>query len=157
MTEPRYQQIAAEIRDRIRSGQLREGDLAPSARRISRDWGVASGTAARVLGALSAEGLTRGVPGVGTVVTAVGVAELLAGHQLDPMGRDSTGSRDLEVWADDGRHVQVGHGQRCVALVLHDAGRAAVGGLVLRPSAARDLAVLLIEQAADSERVQTDP
>lgn len=71
-TDPPYMQVVAEIRDRIKSGQLREGDHVPSARQISRDWGVAIATATKVLAALRSEGLARGVPGIGTVVTASG-------------------------------------------------------------------------------------
>ncbi|MGI9001967.1 MAG: GntR family transcriptional regulator [Pseudonocardia sp.] len=66
-------QVVAHIRGQIRSGQLREGDHVPSAREITRDWGVSLATATKVLAALQSEGLARGVPGVGTVV--VGTAE----------------------------------------------------------------------------------
>ncbi len=68
-----YMQVVARIRDQIRTGQLREGDRVPSARQITKDWGVSLATATKVLGALQSEGLARGVPGVGTVV--VGTAE----------------------------------------------------------------------------------
>lgn len=66
--EPPYVQIATQIRDRIKSGALRDGDKLPSARQITRDWDVAIATAAKALGLLAADGLTRVVPGVGTVV-----------------------------------------------------------------------------------------
>ena len=42
----------------------------PSAREITRRWGVAIATATRVLAALRDDGLVRAVPGVGTVVVA---------------------------------------------------------------------------------------
>lgn len=63
-----YARIAAEIRARITSGELRPGDRVPSTRQITQDWGVAMATATKVLGTLRAEGLVRAVPGVGTVV-----------------------------------------------------------------------------------------
>jgi DNA-binding GntR family transcriptional regulator len=71
-TDPPYMQVVAQIRDRIRSGELREGDRVPSARQIMRDWEISLATATKVLAALRSEGLARGVPGIGTIVTATG-------------------------------------------------------------------------------------
>jgi DNA-binding GntR family transcriptional regulator len=68
--EPPYLQIAEHIRQQIRSGQLRDGDLVPSTRQLARDWQVAPPTAAKALRALRSEGYVRGVPGTGTVVCA---------------------------------------------------------------------------------------
>ena len=69
---PPYARIAADIRADIRSGKLSPGDRVPSAREITRRWGVAIATATKVLAALRGEGLVRPVPGVGTVVAGVG-------------------------------------------------------------------------------------
>ena len=66
--QPSYLRIVEDIRRRIGSGDLRPGDPVPSARRITQDFGVALATATRALATLSAEGLTRSVPGVATVV-----------------------------------------------------------------------------------------
>jgi AcrR family transcriptional regulator len=63
-----YLRIVEEIRRRITAGELRQGDRIPSARRITREWGVAIATATKVHAALQQEGLTQVVPGVGTVV-----------------------------------------------------------------------------------------
>jgi AcrR family transcriptional regulator len=60
--------IAAELRARIRDGRLRPGDRVPSTRALVQRHGIAMATASRVLATLQAEGLVRGVPGVGTVV-----------------------------------------------------------------------------------------
>lgn len=68
--EPPYARIVAEIRRRIDDGELHNGDRVPSARQITREFGVALATATRVLAALRQEGLVRAVPGVGTVVEA---------------------------------------------------------------------------------------
>lgn len=68
VTEPPYLRIADEIRGRIESGALRPGERVPSAREITREWTVAIATATRALATLQAEGLTRAVPGIGTVV-----------------------------------------------------------------------------------------
>jgi AcrR family transcriptional regulator len=65
------ERIAEDIRGRIVAGQLGPGDRVPSARQITKDWGVAIATATRVLALLRDEGLVRVVPGVGTVVAAV--------------------------------------------------------------------------------------
>ncbi|GAA5070478.1 TetR/AcrR family transcriptional regulator C-terminal domain-containing protein [Nocardia iowensis] len=65
---PPYLRIAAEIQERITSGELRAGDRVPSARQITKEWGVAIATATKVLAVLRHEGTVRVVPGVGTVV-----------------------------------------------------------------------------------------
>ncbi|GAA3889991.1 GntR family transcriptional regulator [Saccharothrix violaceirubra] len=70
--EPPYLQVVRHIREQIQSGALKDGDLIPSAREISRTWGVASATAVKVLATLRSEGLTHAVSGVGTVVQTRG-------------------------------------------------------------------------------------
>src|SRR5690242_15945562 len=74
MTEPPYQRIAAELRARIRTGELKPGDRIPSARQITRDWSVAIATATKVLAALRQDGLVEAVPGIGTVVSTAVVS-----------------------------------------------------------------------------------
>ncbi|MFC9594621.1 TetR/AcrR family transcriptional regulator C-terminal domain-containing protein [Streptomyces sp. NPDC056944] len=66
--EPPYLGIAAEIRRRVRAGELAPGDRVPSTRAITREWGVAMATATKALAVLRQEGLVRMEPGVGTVV-----------------------------------------------------------------------------------------
>ncbi|MEO3810818.1 TetR/AcrR family transcriptional regulator C-terminal domain-containing protein [Sphaerisporangium sp. B11E5] len=70
MTDPAppYLRIADELRRRIASGELSPGDRIPSARQITRDWGVAIATAIKALAALRQDGLTAVHPGIGTVV-----------------------------------------------------------------------------------------
>jgi DNA-binding GntR family transcriptional regulator len=63
-------QIVKHIRQQISSGALRDGDMVPSTRKLASEWGVSWPTAAKALTALRAEGLVRGVVGVGTVVCA---------------------------------------------------------------------------------------
>jgi AcrR family transcriptional regulator len=63
-----YLRIVEAIRSQIEAGTLKAGDRVPSARRLTRDWGVALATATKALAALQAEGLVRGVVGVGTIV-----------------------------------------------------------------------------------------
>jgi AcrR family transcriptional regulator len=121
-----YQVIAAEIRQRIIAGQLRPGERVPSARAITREWGVAVATATKALQALQADGLVRGVVGVGTVVndrpqqTAApaggGIARSSAGTGLGPRraprdvrhAREGQGTRSGRVGRDgrDGSSVE---------------------------------------------------
>jgi AcrR family transcriptional regulator len=65
---PPYRRIVAEVRRRIEAGELQPGDRVPSARAITREWGVAIATATKAHAALRDEGLTVARPGVGTVV-----------------------------------------------------------------------------------------
>ncbi|RDI49013.1 TetR/AcrR family transcriptional regulator C-terminal domain-containing protein [Nocardia mexicana] len=68
---PPYLRIAAELRGRIESGELRPGDRLPSTRQLIRDRGVAMATATKALSLLQREGLAEAVPGVGTVVRRI--------------------------------------------------------------------------------------
>jgi DNA-binding GntR family transcriptional regulator len=63
-------QVVRHIREEIISGRLIEGAKVSSARQIAAEWEIALATATKVLATLRAEGLVRGVPGVGTVVVA---------------------------------------------------------------------------------------
>jgi AcrR family transcriptional regulator len=71
MIQPPYRRIADEIRGRIAARGLRPGDPVPSARAITREWNVALATATKVLATLNAEGVTRSLPGRGTVVAGL--------------------------------------------------------------------------------------
>jgi DNA-binding GntR family transcriptional regulator len=66
--DPPYMQVVAQIRQRITDGQIAVGDAIPSAREITREWGVSLATATKVLAALRSEGLVKAVVGIGTVV-----------------------------------------------------------------------------------------
>ncbi|WP_329208796.1 GntR family transcriptional regulator [Streptomyces sp. NBC_00683] len=68
--EPPYLRIVAEIRRRIRDGELAPGDRVPSTRQIAKDWGVALATATKALTTLRLEGLVEARPRTGTVVAA---------------------------------------------------------------------------------------
>jgi DNA-binding transcriptional regulator YhcF (GntR family) len=68
MPDHQYERIAHEIRTRITFGQLAPGDQVPSARAITREWGVAIATATRALAVLRDEGLVYARPGLATVV-----------------------------------------------------------------------------------------
>ena len=65
---PPYQQIAADLRRRIESGELAPGDMVPSITRLMQEYEVSKGTAVKALDVLRREGLTRTVAGWGTFV-----------------------------------------------------------------------------------------
>ena len=83
MPDKRFERIVKEIRTRIESGQLQPGDRIPSARAITREWGVAVATATRALAALRQEGLVTARPGFGTVVTERSARRRLERDALD--------------------------------------------------------------------------
>jgi DNA-binding GntR family transcriptional regulator len=66
---PPYQQIAADLRRQIESGELAPGDMVPSITRLMQEYEVSKGTAVKALDVLRREGLTRTVAGWGTFVT----------------------------------------------------------------------------------------
>lgn len=61
-----YVQIANQLRDGIRSGEI--ADLLPSYTEIAEEAGVAPGTVRRAFAILKEEGLIYAVPGRGTFV-----------------------------------------------------------------------------------------
>jgi DNA-binding GntR family transcriptional regulator len=84
---PPYQQIAAEIRNRIESGELRAGDRVPSVRSLMRDYGVALATAQRALTTLRAEGYIKPERGVGSIVTTEAERGRAANDRVDKSRR----------------------------------------------------------------------
>lgn len=66
--EPRYRQIAAELRRRIEAGVLPAGSLLPSEVTMQEEFGVARGTIREAINLLRAEGLVTTEPGRGTLV-----------------------------------------------------------------------------------------
>jgi DNA-binding GntR family transcriptional regulator len=66
-----YLEIAAEIREQIRSGRLAPGDKLKTVRSLAADYSVAQGTVGAAMEVLRAEGLVDTVQGKGSVVVAV--------------------------------------------------------------------------------------
>jgi DNA-binding GntR family transcriptional regulator len=64
--------LAAALRERIKSGDLRPGDALPSINRLAQEEGVAKTTAQKALQVLKDEGLVRGIQGWGTIVVYQG-------------------------------------------------------------------------------------
>lgn len=67
MTMPKYEQLAGQIRDQIRSGVLKPGDRLPSNTAFQQQ-GWRHGTIVIAMRVLRAEGWTRGQPGEGVFV-----------------------------------------------------------------------------------------
>lgn len=69
-----YRQIAAELRRRIGSGELRPGVLVASETALVEEYGVSRGTVRSALALLVDEGLVEVVPGQGRRVVGEGVS-----------------------------------------------------------------------------------
>ncbi|GEL26703.1 GntR family transcriptional regulator [Pseudonocardia sulfidoxydans NBRC 16205] len=85
--------ITAQLRARIRSGELPPGARVPSTREIVRRHGVAMATATKVITALRQEGLVVARPGVGTVVAGA-AAPAPAPRDTPRPGRGADGTLD---------------------------------------------------------------
>jgi AcrR family transcriptional regulator len=88
MTAPASARIAAELRDRIASGELPPGARMPSTRALVQRHGIAMATATKILTMLRQEGLIDSVPGVGTVVA--GPPQPRVPERVAPVRRRST-------------------------------------------------------------------
>lgn len=63
---PSYQQLAAQLRERITAGEIGPDEPLPSITRIQQETGLAITTIRRAIAVLAAEGLAYTVPGRGT-------------------------------------------------------------------------------------------
>ena len=66
-----YLEIAAEIREQIRSEQLKPGDKLKTVRSLAAEYSVAQGTVGAAMEVLRGEGLIDTVQGKGSVVAAI--------------------------------------------------------------------------------------
>src|SRR5579859_2201350 len=75
---PLYMQVTRQLRARIASGELAEGDRIPSQREMMERWRISMQTASKVIGALKTEGLA--IPSVGrdTIVAPGAAARISA-------------------------------------------------------------------------------
>ena len=65
---PPWRQLAAILRERIKSGELPPGTQLPSALTLAGEYQVSVPTVRKAIDALKAEGLVTGVAGYGTFV-----------------------------------------------------------------------------------------
>lgn len=93
-------EIAAELRAQIFAGELRRGEMLPSAREITRRWNVAIATASRVHALLRSEGLATPISGVGTIV-ATTAPDLDGNSRLPQRSRQRQHSHSLATEPDD--------------------------------------------------------
>ena len=74
---PIYEQIIDQIKKQIRDGELKENDILPSVRALSKELKISALTVKKAYDNLEAEGYTVTVHGKGTYVAAVNPALLL--------------------------------------------------------------------------------
>jgi DNA-binding GntR family transcriptional regulator len=65
---PPYRRVAEDLKAKIRAGELLPGEQVPSMARLAEEYGIARGTARRVLVTLKDEGFVYITPGWGTFV-----------------------------------------------------------------------------------------
>lgn len=68
MTMTRWERLAEDLRQQIRAGELRPGDLIPSYRMLGEQYKISYGTVRQALSVLRVEGWIEGEPGVGVRV-----------------------------------------------------------------------------------------
>jgi DNA-binding transcriptional regulator YhcF (GntR family) len=140
-----YRRIVDQIRGRIAAGELRPGDRIPSARQLTRDWGVAIATATKALGVLQQEGLTVVRPGIGTVVAEPRRRATEGELTRDRIVRAATAIADAEGMAEVSmRRIATTLGAPTMSLYRH-------------VPAKDDLVLLMIDAALGEERFPAVP
>ena len=71
----RYQQIADDLREAIRRGDFKAGDMLPSQPKLADEYGVSRTLAKQAIDVLVAEGMARAEQGRGVIVLAVPVTK----------------------------------------------------------------------------------
>lgn len=155
MSQPPFRRIADEIRARVADGSLRPGDPVPSARAITRQWGVALATATRVLATLNAEGVTRPVPGRGTIVTGPAAPARTPARPARRGEHDPELSRERIVTAAISVADAEGLGQLSMRRVATELGTAAMS--LYRHVGGKDELVTAMTDAVFAEIPLPDP
>ncbi len=97
---PIYEQIVDQVKALIRRGELKENDVLPSVRSLSRELKISALTVKKAYDALEAEGYTATVHGKGTYVTAVNPSLLLEEQRKEL-------EADLELAVQKGRRYGI--------------------------------------------------
>ncbi len=84
---PIYEQIVDQIKTLIRNGELKENDILPSVRTLSKQLKISALTVKKAYDSLETEGFTVTVHGKGTYVAATNT-ELLLEEQKKELERD---------------------------------------------------------------------
>ncbi len=101
---PIYEQIVTSVRHMILSGELKENDVLPSVRMLSRDLKISALTVKKAYDALEEEGLTATVHGKGTYVCAPDRMMIEEQQRRDL-------EKDLEAAAEKAKRYGVGRGE----------------------------------------------
>ncbi len=105
-TEPIYEQIAAQIRRQIISGELEEGDTLPSIRVLARELQVSVITTKRAYEELERQGLIDSVGGKGTFVAAQN-KEFLRERQLSAVEEQlASAVQQAQLWGIPEKELQ---------------------------------------------------
>lgn len=97
---PIYEQITDQIKTLIRNGELKENDILPSVRSLSKELKISALTVKKAYDNLESEGFTITVHGKGTYVAAMNT-ELLLEEQKKEL------ETDLELAIDKGRRCGI--------------------------------------------------
>ena len=112
---PIYEQIVDQIKLLIRNGELKENDILPSVRILSKELKISALTVKKAYDSLENEGFTKTVHGKGTYVAAVNT-ELLLEEQKKEV------EADLELAIQKGRRCGLSDEEirSLVELILED-------------------------------------
>ena len=112
---PIYEQIVDQVKVLIRRGELKENDVLPSVRSLSRELKISALTVKKAYDALEAEGYTATVHGKGTYVTAVNPSLLLEEQRKEL-------EADLELAVQKGRRYGISKEGSREARRIHRSG-----------------------------------
>jgi GntR family transcriptional regulator len=100
---PAYEQVVYAVKKAIITGALKPGDNFPSVRSLSQELRINPNTAQKVVAALTADGLLRVRPGIGTVIVESRPAtrEQLADLLGDDLERLVVEAQKLHLNPDD--------------------------------------------------------
>lgn len=114
---PIYEQIADQIKAQIRKGELKENDILPSVRALSRELKISALTVKKAYDFLESEGFTVTVHGKGTYVAAANT-ELLLEEQKKEV------EHDLEAAIRKGRRCGISDEEirTLFELIMEDSG-----------------------------------
>ncbi|HLU98905.1 MAG TPA: GntR family transcriptional regulator [Thermobifida alba] len=96
---PIYLQVADDLRERIRQGDLAPGDLMPTERDLARERGISRGTATRAIEVLVTEGLVT--PGSTRAGRRVRDRRILAVHASRTELLDHRTTAGVDAWVSD--------------------------------------------------------
>ena len=91
MAQPKYQQIADDLRDQIKRGDLEPGAQLPTEGELQHNYDASRNTIREAIKRLISLGLVETKPGQGTFVT----------HEMDPFVTTLTGSPDHRLGGDE--------------------------------------------------------